>query len=240
MKKFLLAAAALVASASANAAIYVIDDFTTNPPNPTSFTLSAAGQSATDGPNEAYTLGGINYTRTVLFELLSETDPNNIREAELNIMGGELNIANDAFVKSRATLSYDISALDALLPNFATANFGVIFSDGVVLDNPITPGDESLASTSIQAFLNGTSIGTWTLTCPIENADQACDPEFAGFAFTGAMLTGTNDILQFIINGPGGYDLTVDQIAVVPEPGMVALFGLGLAGLGFARRRKTA
>ena len=31
--------------------------------------------------------------------------------------------------------------------------------------------------------------------------------------------------------------LTID--AVVPEPSIVALFGLGLLGLGFARRRKT-
>lgn len=37
-----------------------------------------------------------------------------------------------------------------------------------------------------------------------------------------------------------GYDAQVEGSAVqVPEPGILALFGLGLAGMGFARRRKV-
>jgi hypothetical protein len=32
----------------------------------------------------------------------------------------------------------------------------------------------------------------------------------------------------------------VGEVVDVPEPGRLALFGLGLAGLGFVRRRKVA
>jgi len=40
--------------------------------------------------------------------------------------------------------------------------------------------------------------------------------------------------------GTTGLTLTVDSesVVAVPEPGMIALFGLGLAGIGFARRRR--
>lgn len=243
MKKFLLAAAALVASASVNAATYLVDDFLSYP-NPTTLQVNGAGDTDTTG-NLGYTLGGFGYERNILFEALIDAGPTgpggDLWTGDINLDGnGILSINNGTNVKTRTTLTYDVSSLANVLGPVGAASFAVMFSDGVVFNNPATPGDESLASTSIQAFLNGTSIGLWTLTCPIETSDLSCLPEFAGFQFNANLFTGTNDELKFVINGPAGFDLVVDQIAVVPEPGMLGLFGLGLAGLGFARRRKTA
>jgi len=35
-------------------------------------------------------------------------------------------------------------------------------------------------------------------------------------------------------------NLVITQMATVPEPGALALFGPGLAGLGYARRKRAA
>jgi hypothetical protein len=63
------------------------------------------------------------------------------------------------------------------------------------------------------------------------------------YSFT---ATGASELLQFDslnLNAPG-YDVGLDKVSIasataVPEPGTLSLLGLGLAALGFTRRRKT-
>lgn len=244
MKTFALASvavAALAASTAANAtAVYVIDDFLTSPPNPFTATLTAAGQSAQDGP-EDYTIGGLAYNRTLLFQNIADTNPapGAAGGAYLSSANGELKIVNAQNVRSRLTLTYNIASLDTLIPDTSSVQLGVTFSNGLSTINGPTQIDAYIGDGTTM-----TALGSLILT---QRIDGTTPELWSNMQLLGSQLTSTNKYLTFIVNGPTDYDLTIDQIQAavgttvagdVPEPAMIGLFGLGALGLGIARRRK--
>ena len=111
----------------------------------------------------------------------------------------------------------------------------------------LTVTDCCIVGDVYQAFIDGVSMG---FTSPVAiGGPTGSSGSFTEFLFAGAHTYDINDqILSYIgFAGPYGGNITADFSpaglgvtgTATPEPGTLALFGIGLVGAGLLRRRRA-
>lgn len=219
MKTLLLGTAALfLASTSAHAVVILIDDFSTDQ-GPIGDTTPGDGP-VTDGP-VPITVGGNNLQRTISIDLLTTEPP---EDAVARVSGGVFDVVLGTGDDAEARLIYDISELSDDFDALGDLSALALLVELVGADGTFK---------TLEAVLNGESLGVFELP------DLVTEPTELSFVLDPELDVGGE--LEFLINGSPGYDIAFRLLGFeatpVPAPAMLSLFGLGLAGVAFARTR---
>lgn len=86
-------------------------------------------------------------------------------------------------------------------------------------------------------FNNATTNANWSVRAFDANSNLIADDDYVGI---GTQITSYTDVLKIEFQSNGGFSSFDNLVVNVPTPSALALFGIGLFGLGMTRRRNQA
>lgn len=161
-----------------------------------------------------------------------------------------ISVANAGFIGNTLDADYLYSDIETVMDDMTNKEVG-LGAEWTSFDLSIDANDSSIVIKKTGAYSSFGSDGTfngWSFTDTLGAIDDIIavtidTSTLVGFDSSGISFTQDSIFLNFIgiDNGTDFYfKVNVDfdsSDSSVPEPSIIALFGLGLAGLGFARRR---
>jgi len=158
----------------------------------------------------------------------------NINNTSLIMMDSGQNVGGGSSVSERGLFTTNATVIDTFL-----GNGGGLFSraNGYGWVSALLPSLTVLGGQSSGISLTAAGSSAFP---SLTNADLSAGPYHNEFDNIGALTvlgveTTTGDIV--VIGSSGG---SVSNPDPVPEPGMIAIFAIGLVGLGLARRKRAA